>query len=150
MLAQGAEVQTAPGTHTFRLYVGAEAPGKIQLADRAYVFQGDLATMPNHVSEGVFGRADARPGEDLARKFIRFIRDGRFEDQGLVTIAGWDVTGGNLHFERPGGTGTYRFEDFTLFLKYSDGYERGLPVLIRPEDQDHSMPAGFSINTYPM
>jgi hypothetical protein len=33
----------------------------------------------------MFMRADAQPGEDLARGFIRFTPDGRFLDQGLVT-----------------------------------------------------------------
>ena len=93
--------------------------------------------------------ADARPGEDLARRFSRFTRDGRFQDQGLVTtIAGTDTTGGNLRFEREGGMGTYHLSNFTLTLRYSDGYERGLPILIHPEDQDQPMPAGIFVNTY--
>jgi len=129
--------------------VGTYTPGKIQIADRRYILQGDPGKTPTSALDGVFVRADARPGEDLARRFIRFTRDGRFQDQGLVTtIAGTDTTGGSLRFEREAGMGTYHLSNFTLTLRYSDGYERGLPILIRPEDQGQPMPAGIFVNTY--
>lgn len=145
---KGNQITIVLNRGTYR-QTGTRTPGKIEIGDRSYILQGDPAKTPNHALEGVFGRADARPGEDLARKFIRFTRDGRFQDQGLVTtVAGTDITGGNLHFERESGAGTYRLSNFTLILHYSDGYERGLPILIRPEDQDQPMPPAFSVNTY--
>lgn len=129
--------------------VGRYTPDQIQIADRRYILQGDPGKTPSRSLDGIYVRADARPGEDLARRFIRFTRDGRFQDQGLVTtIAGTDITGGNLRFERQGGTGTYRLSNFTLTLRYSDGYERGLPILISPDDQDQPLPAGIFVNTY--
>jgi hypothetical protein len=66
----------------------------------------------------------------------------------VTTIAGTDTTGGSLRFEREAGMGTYHLSNFTLTLRYSDGYERGLPILIRPEDQGQPMPAGIFVNTY--
>jgi hypothetical protein len=65
----------------------------------------------------------------------------------VTTVAGTDITGGNLHFERERGMGTYRLSNFTLILHYSDGYERGLPILIRPEDQDQGTPPAIFVNT---
>ena len=74
---------------------------------------------------------------------------GSAPTRGIVAkVAGTDITGGNLRFEREGGMGTYRLSNFTLILHYSDGYERGLPILIRPEDQDQPMPPAVLVNTY--
>jgi len=128
---------------------GTQTAGGFNIGGRDYLLQGDPAKAPTHALEGLYIRADARPGEDLARKFIQFTRDGRFQDEGLVTtVAGTDITGGNLHFERARGVGIYRLANFTLILHYADGYERGLPILIRPEDQDQADPRAIFINTY--
>lgn len=128
---------------------GMRTAGGFNIGGRDYVLQGDPAKAPTRALEGLYVRADARPGEDLARRFIQFTPDGRFQDEGLVTtVAGTDISDGNLHFERERGAGTYRLADFTLILHYADGYERDLPILIRPEDQNQAVPRAIFINTY--
>jgi hypothetical protein len=128
---------------------GVRTPDRIVLGDRPYILQGDPAKTPSHTLEGVWGRADARPGEDLARKLIRFTRDGKFMDQGLITtVAGNDMVNGNLRFERPGGSGTYQLSKYTLILRYTDGYLRSLPIIIPLADMDKPIPSQLLVNTY--
>ena len=99
----------------------------------------------------MFGRADARPGEDLARRFIRFTHDGHFQDQGIVTtIVPSDISTGNPRFERAAGAGTYTLAPYTIILRYSDGYQRQLGVTIKPEDMEKAALTQLFVNTYPL
>jgi hypothetical protein len=129
--------------------VGTLASGGLQIEDRKYTLQGDIAKSAAHALEGDFGRADAQPGEDLARRFIRFTRDGRFVDQGIVTtVTSSDISTGNPRFEREAGAGTYTIEPYTLILRYSDGYRRQLGVTIEPADMDKPGLTKIYVNTY--
>lgn len=124
-------------------------PGGIEIGDRPYKLLPDISKSAAHTLEGVFGRADARPGEDLARKGIQFTRDGRFVDQGIVTtVVSSEIINGNPHFERPGGSGTYTLAPYTLILRYSDGYVRQLGISIDAEDMDAPTINKFVVNTY--
>ena len=144
----GDQIQIVLNRGTYK-QVGSVIPGMIQIADRRYTLQGDPAKFGPHALEGDFMRADARPGEDLARRFIRFTRDGRFLDQGIVTVVtSADISTGNLRFEREGGSGTYTLAPFTLILRYSDGYQRQLGVTLQPSDLDKPGITQLFVNTY--
>jgi hypothetical protein len=94
-------------------------------------------------------RADAQPGEDLARKFIRFTRDGQFMDQGIVlAVTNSEIINGNPRFERPAGSGTYRLAPYTLILRYADGYQRPLALIVDPADLDKPSLSRLLVNTY--
>jgi len=128
---------------------GTFAPGGLQIGDRKYTLQGDPSKSAAHVLEGDFMRADAQPGEDLARRFIRFTRDGRFADQGIVTtVCSSDISTGNPRFERPAGSGTYTLGPYTLILRYADGYQRQLGVTVQPSDMDKPALSQIFVNTY--
>jgi len=128
---------------------GSYIPGRIQIGDRPYTLQGDPSKSAAHMLEGDFGRADAQPGEDLARKFIRFTRDGHFIDQGIVTtVCGADYSTGKLVFERPAGSGTYTLAPYTIILRYSDGYQRQIAVTIEPADMQKTTLTQLLVNTY--
>ena len=128
---------------------GVRSPVGLQIGDRQYTLMGDPAKSAAHTLDGIFVRADARPGEDLARKFLRFTRDGRFVDQGIVTtITSSDISTGNPRFERPAGMGTYQLAPYTLILHYSDGYVRQLGVIIKPSDMDQPVLTQLLVNTY--
>jgi hypothetical protein len=117
----GDQVSIVLNRGTYR-QAGAIAPGGLQIGDRTYKLQGDISKSAAQALEGDFGRADARPGEDLARRSIRFTRDGRFADQGIVTtVVSSDISTGSPRFERAGGSGTYSLGPYTLILHYSDG-----------------------------
>jgi len=144
----GDQIAILTNRGTYR-QMAMRSPAGLQIGDRQYTLQGDLAKLGPQAIEGVWGRADARPGEDLARKFIRFTRDGRFVDQGIVTtICSSDISTGNPIFERPGGQGTYQLAPYTILLRYSDGYQRGLGVTIEPADMGKSALVKISVNTY--
>jgi hypothetical protein len=144
----GDQVAIALNRGTYR-QAGTIAPGGLQIADRTYKLQGDISKSAAHALEGDFGRADAQPGEDLARRFIRFTRDGRFADQGIVTtVVSSDISTGSPRFERPGGSGTYTLAPYTLILHYSDGYQRQLGVIIDPSDMDKPALSQIFVNTY--
>ena len=129
--------------------VGTLTAGALQIEDRRYTLEGDISKSAARAIEGVFGRADAQPGEDLARRFIRFTRDGRFQDQGIVTtITTADISTGNLRFERAAGAGTYTLAPYTIILRYSDGYQRQLGVTIKPEDMEKPALTQLFVNTY--
>ena len=129
--------------------VGTLAPGSLQIEDRRYTLEGDISKSAAGGIEGVFGRADARPGEDLARRFIRFTRDGHFQDQGIVTtIVPTDISTGNPRFERAAGAGTYTLAPYTITLRYSDGYQRQLGVIVKPEDMEKPALTQLFVNTY--
>jgi hypothetical protein len=124
-------------------------PGKIQLADRPYTLAGDPAKSTAHTLEGDFGRADAMPGEDLARRFIRFTREGQFVDQGIVNVVtSSDISTGSPRFERQSDSGTYKLAPYTLILHYSDGYQRQLGITIQPSDLDKPALQQLFVNTY--
>jgi hypothetical protein len=128
---------------------GVRSPVGLQIGDRQYTLMGDPAKAAAHGLDGRFVRADARPGEDLARRFIRFTRDGRFVDQGIVTtVTSSDISTGNPRFERQAGMGTYQLAPYTLILRYSDGYVRQLGVTIKPSDMDQPMLSQLFVNTY--
>ena len=144
----GDQVSIVVNRGTYRV-LAVRSPGGLTFEDRPYLLQGDPAKTATHALEGVFVRADARPGEDLARKFIRFTRDGQFIDQGIVqTLGSTEIVNGNLQFERAGGAGTYRLSLYTLILRYSDGYQRQLPVTIKPAEMDKPSPSEIFVNTY--
>lgn len=129
--------------------VGSIAPGGFRIADRPYTLQGDPAKSAAKMLEGDFGRADAQTGEDLARRFIRFTRDGRFVDQGIVTtVCSSDISTGSPRFERAAGNGTYSLGPFTLILHYSDGYTRQMGITIQPGDMDKPSLSQIFVNTY--
>jgi hypothetical protein len=128
---------------------GSLSSGGLQIADRNYTLQGDPAKSAAHALEGDFMRADARPGEDLARHFIRFTRNGQFVDQGIVTtVVSSDISTGSPRFERAAGSGTYTIAPYTLILHYSDGYQRQLGVTIQPADMDKPALSQIFVNTY--
>lgn len=128
---------------------GSVMGSKIQLADRPYTLAGDPAKSAAHTLEGDFGRADAMPGEDLARRFIRFTRDGQFVDQGIVNVVtSSDISTGSPRFERQSGSGTYKLAPYTLILRYSDGYQRQLGVTIQPSDMEKPALQQLFVNTY--
>jgi hypothetical protein len=132
----------------YRLVGMREGPA-ITIDGRPYTLLGDPARLANPVLDGVFMREDARPGEDLARRAIRFTAAGQFEDRGIVqTITPSEIINGNPRNERPGGSGTYRLESYTLRLRYSDGYERTLPLVIDPAEMDRPAQVRLSINRY--
>jgi hypothetical protein len=134
--------------NTFR-QDGVFESGGMRIGDRPYKLLPDISKSAAHTLEGVFGRADARPGEDLARKGIQFTRDGRFVDQGLVTtVVSSEIINGNPHYERPGGSGTYTLAPYTLILRYSDGYVRQVGISIDAEDMDAPAINKFVVNTY--
>jgi hypothetical protein len=129
--------------------VGTLTPGQLQIADRRYTLQGDISKSTARGLDGTFGRADAQPREDLSRRFIRFTRDGRFLDQGLVTtVVSTDFSSGRPQFERSGGSGTYTLGPYTIILQYSDGYRRQLGVTIQPADMDRPVLSQIFVNTY--
>jgi hypothetical protein len=128
---------------------GSRTAGGLHIEDRDYTLQGDPAKSAAHGLEGVFVRADARPGENLATKSIRFTRDGQFIDQGIVlAVTNSEIINGNPRFERPAGTGTYRLGPYTLLLRYADGYQRPLAVTIEPGDMDKPALSKILVNTY--
>ncbi|HEX3880795.1 MAG TPA: hypothetical protein VHW24_27625 [Bryobacteraceae bacterium] len=128
---------------------GSVAGGTLQIEDRKYTLQGDPSKSSAHTLEGDFGRADAQPGEDLARRFIHFTRDGRFVDQGIVTtVVSSDISSGNPRFERAAGSGTYNLAPYTLILHYSDGYQRQLGIYVAPSDMEKPALSQFFVNTY--
>jgi hypothetical protein len=134
---------------TYRLDASVRSPAQLEFEGRPYTLQSDPADGPSHALEGVFVRADARPGEDLARRAIRFSSNGQFVDQGMVeTVAGTEIVNGNLRFERPSGSGTYKLSQFTLILRYSDGYVRQLPIIVKRAELDKPTPAEIMVNTY--
>jgi len=127
---------------------GTMAPGGLEVGDRNYKLEGDPAKSAAHMLEGDFMRADARPGEDLARRFIRFTRSGQFVDQGIITtVTSADITG-QLRFEREAGSGTYALGPYTLMLRYSDGYQRDIVVTLDPADMDKPALSQIHVNTY--
>jgi hypothetical protein len=133
---------------TYRQAGSRNAAG-LQIEDRQYTLEGDPSKSAAHVLDGVFVRADARPGEDLARHFIRFTRDGQFVDQGIVTsVVSADISTGSPRFERPAGAGTYRLAPYTLILRYQDGYVRQLGVTIKPVDVEKPQITQLFVNTY--
>jgi hypothetical protein len=129
--------------------VGTLTGSALQIEDRRYTLEGDISKSTAGAIEGVFGRADARPGEDLARRFIRFTRDGHFQDQGIVTtIVPSDISTGNPRFERAAGAGTFTLAPYTITLRYSDGYQRQLGVTVKPEDMEKPALTQLFVNTY--
>jgi hypothetical protein len=79
---------------------------------------------------------------------IRFTRNGQLEDRGIVeTITPSEIINGNPRYERPDGSGTYRLEPYTLRLRYSDGYERTLPIVVEPAEIDRQALGRISVNT---
>jgi hypothetical protein len=121
----------------------------LQIEDRPYTLVGDPGKSPSKALEGVYMREDAQPGEDLARRSIRFTRDGQFEDQGIVeSIVPEEIVNGNPVAERPNGRGTYQLARNTLVLRYADGYEKRLPIIIEIADQAKPALGKISVNTY--
>ena len=121
----------------------------MQIEDRPYTLLGDPAKTPSRVLDGIFMREDAQPGEDLARRSIRFTRDGQFEDQGIVeSVLPSEIVNGNPIPERPGGRGSYQLARNTLVLRYSDGYEKRIPITIDFADQEKPALSKISVNTY--
>jgi hypothetical protein len=144
----GDQVMIATNRGTYR-QAGVRSAGGLRIGDRPYTLQGDISRLGQQAIEGVWGRADARPGEDLARKFIRFTGNGQFVDQGLVTtVCTADISTGNLRFERPGGQGTYRLAPYTVILRYSDGYQRQMTITVEPADMNNPAPPKVFVNTY--
>jgi hypothetical protein len=144
----GDQVNILLNRGTYR-QVGTVTPGVLDIADRHYTLQGDISKSAARALDGTFFRADAQPGEDLARRFLRFTRDGHFIDQGLMTtVVSADISTGNPRFERPGGSGTYTLGPYTLILRYSDGYQRQLGVIVKPDDMDKSVLSQIFVNTY--
>src|SRR5713226_8276261 len=144
----GDQVLIALNRGTYR-QAGVRSPGGLLIENRPYTLLGDPAKAAAHGLDGVFVRADARPGEDLARRFIRFTLDGRFVDQGIVTtVTSRDISTGNPRFERAAGMGTYQLAPYTLILRYSDGYQRQLGVTIKPSDMDQPVLTQLFVNTY--
>jgi hypothetical protein len=144
----GDRVALALNRGTYR-QAGTRTPAGLHIEDRDYTLQGDPAKAATRGLEGVFVRADAQPGEDLARKFIRFTRDGQFMDQGIVlAVTNSEIINGNPRFERPAGSGTYRLAPYTLILRYADGYQRPLALIVDPADLDKPSLSRLLMNTY--
>lgn len=121
----------------------------LQIEDRPYSLQGDPARPAGRMLTGLFRREDAQPGEELARRFIRFTADGRFEDQGIVeSILATEIVNGEPVPERPAGQGTYRLARNTLVLRYADGYERRLPITVEPSEEPRPVLTKLSVNGY--
>jgi hypothetical protein len=121
----------------------------LRIEDREFTLEGDPGKTTERVLDGVFRRADAQPGEDLARRSIRFTRDGSFEDQGIIeAITVSEIVNGNPVPQRTAGRGWYQLARNTLLLKYSDGYEQRLPITIGLAEQSRGAPAKISVNTY--
>ena len=93
-------------------------------------------------------REDAQPGEDLARRTIRFTRDGRFEDQGIVeSVLPSEIVNGEPILERPSGQGFYQVARNTLLLRYSDGYEKRIPISVDFAQQQNPRLSKLTVNT---
>jgi hypothetical protein len=121
---------------------------RLDIADRHYTLLGDPAKSDAKTLDGAFVRAGAQPGEDVACKFIRFTRDGQFVDQGIVTIVTpTDISMGNSRFERAAGSGAWRLGPYTLILRYADGYQRQLPIIIEPADMEKPVLSKLIVNT---
>ena len=127
---------------------GVLAGDRIMLEGRPYELRADPGKLGPHPLDGVFVRADAS-SPDVARRAIRFTRDGRFQDQGIVeSVATTQIINGNPLPDRPGGAGAYNISRYTLTLRYSDGYVRQLPVTVEPADLDKPRLTSSSVNTY--
>jgi len=114
-----------------------------------YSFRADPARSASRALDGVFWREGALVGSDLARWYIRFTRDGRFEDNGIVgATANLEIVNGSPRFERPAGTGTYTLERYTLILRYSDGYVRQMPITVKPSELSKPVMSQIYINSY--
>jgi hypothetical protein len=144
----GDQVLILTNRGTYR-QTGVREGATIRIGDGQYTLQGDISKLGPQAIAGVWGRADARPGEDLARRFIRFSPNGQFVDQGIVTtICSSDISTGNPRFERNAGQGTYRLGPYTIILRYSDGYQRQLGITVKPADMDKPSQSELTINTY--
>lgn len=130
-------------------FVAVRSGNVLQIEDRQYTLLGDPAKTPSKSLEGVFMREDAQPGEDLARRSIRFTRDGQFEDQGIIeTVLPSEIVNGEPIRERPSGRGFYQLARNTLLLRYSDGYEKRIPISIEMAQQQSSRLSKLAVNTY--
>ena len=80
--------------------------------------------------------------EYSARNFIRFSRDGRFEESGLLQQIGWKRT------EVRQGTGTYSIRENTLELRYADGRIERINFYAFPEELKKPNPEVVYINSF--
>jgi len=130
-------------------FVAVRSGNVLQIEDREYTLLGDPARTPTKKLDGVFMREDAQPGEELARRSIRFTRDGHFEDQGIIeTVLPSEIVNGEPIRERPSGRGYYQLARNTLLLRYSDGYEKRIPISIELPEQQKPRLTKISVNTY--
>lgn len=88
------------------------------------------------------GKYSVQWNEYSARNFIRFSRDGRFEESGLLQQIGWKRT------EVRQGTGTYSIRDNTLELRYADGRIERINFYAFPEELKKPSPEVVYINSF--
>jgi len=121
---------------------------RIMMEGRQYELLGDPGKLGPHPLDGVFVRDDPAAA-DVARRFIRFSRDGQFQDQGLVeSVATTQIINGNPVPDRPSGAGTYSISRYTLSLRYSDGFVRQVPITGELADLDKPKLTRVAVNTY--
>lgn len=108
-----------------------------------------LSPLAPHPLEGLFVREDAPTNPYVAGFFIRFFRNGQFQDQGVIgSVAPSRIVNGNPVPERPSGSGTYVVSHYTLRLRYADGWIRQLPITVDVQDLGKPRLTRVSINTY--
>jgi hypothetical protein len=100
--------------------------------------------------EGTFRRNDWQTLTDLGKRtYIRFTRDGRFDEQGLFQLANmmWWRPNGYLMPGASPGTGSYQVSNNSLTLIYSDGRKRRSNIRL-PDGAARDNPNAFIINNW--
>jgi hypothetical protein len=83
-----------------------------------------------------------REGADLANRGIRFTSNGRFTENGMLSLLAY--SGSN---DSP-GSGTYRIANNTITLSYSDGRKIPLSFYIFSKNDEGQRPQVINVDTY--
>jgi len=99
--------------------------------------------MPTSHSDGLkLNGTYRREGTDLARSYIRFTPDGRFAENGMLTLVAYSGSNSSP------GSGSYHIKNNTLTLDYADGRRIPLSFFIFADEEGSQQPGLIHVNTY--